>query len=157
MLKDRLAEDLKDAMRAKDEVRLRTIRSLRAALMEKEIAERQGGEGSLTEEQEFAVVRKQAKQRRDAIEQYKAAGRDDLVAKEVEELAIIEDYLPPELDVDEIRRVVHQVIMGMGPITQRDSGKVMGETMRLLRGRVEGHRVQEVVQGILTDLNEKNV
>lgn len=153
MLKDTLSNDLKDAMRTKDEARLRTIRSLRAALMDKEISERQGGEASLTEEQEVAVLQKQAKLRRDAIEQYQAAGRGDLVAKESEELRIIEGYLPQQLSIDEIRQVVHQVVMGMGPVTSKDMGKVMGEAMRLLRGKAEGRRVQEVVQDILTDLN----
>ncbi|RMF59367.1 MAG: GatB/YqeY domain-containing protein, partial [Bacteroidetes bacterium] len=87
-LKERLTQDLKDAMRNRDAVRLRTIRSLRAALLEKEIEERSGGEATLTEEQELAVLQKQAKQRRDAIEQYEQAGREDLAEKEREELAV---------------------------------------------------------------------
>lgn len=152
MLKDNLSEDLKAAMRARDDAKLRTIRSLRAALLEKEIAERQGGEATLSEDQENAVLQKQAKQRRDAIEQYRSGGREDLVQKESEELAIIETYLPRQLTVDEIRGVVHEVIMGMGPISVSDKGKIMGESMRLLRGRAEGRLVQEVVQGILNDL-----
>ena len=81
-LNDQLTEDLKQAMKAKDAIRLRTIRSLRAALKEKEIAERRDGEAHLSEEQVLAVVQKQAKQRRDAIAQYEPAGRDDLAAKE---------------------------------------------------------------------------
>lgn len=152
MLKDKLTEDLKAAMRAKDGARLRTIRSIRAALLEKEIAERQGGEASLSDDQEIAVLQKQAKQRRDAIEQYTAGGREDLVQKESEELAIIQTYLPQQLTVDEVRATVHQVIMGMGTISLSDKGKIMGESMRLLRGRAEGRIVQQVVQGILNNL-----
>jgi uncharacterized protein YqeY len=74
-LKEQLTEHLKEAMRARDEVRLRTIRSLRAALQQREIEERQGGEALLTEEQEMAVLQKQVKQRRESIVQYEAAGR----------------------------------------------------------------------------------
>ena len=107
-LNDQLTEDLKQAMKAKDAMRLRTIRSLRAALKEKEIAERRDGEAHLSEEQVLAVVQKQAKQRRDAIAQYEPAGRDDLAAKEQEELEIIETYLPKQLGDEEIRRVVQE-------------------------------------------------
>jgi uncharacterized protein len=152
MIKDRLASDLKDAMRARDDVRLRSIRSLRAALMEKEIAERQGGMASLTEEQEVAVVQKQAKQRRDAIEQYRAAGREDLVKREQDELDVIEKYLPQQLDEDEVRKVLHQVIAATGAASPRDMGKVMGEAIRLLRGRADGRVVQQIAQSILSDL-----
>jgi uncharacterized protein len=155
MLKDKLNEDLKAAMRAKDGVRLRAIRSIRAALLEKEINERQGGEATLNEEQEIAVLQKQAKQRRESIEQFRAAGRDDLAVKEQEELQVIEQYLPKQLGDEEIRKVVHQVIAGFGSPTPPQMGQVIGETMRLLRGRAEGRRVQGIVQEILTDLNRK--
>lgn len=150
MLKDTLAEDLKSAMRAKDEVRLRTIRSLRAALMEKEIELRKGGEGSLTDEQELAVVQKQAKQRRDAIEQYEDAGRDDLRDKEQDELEVIEEYLPRQLSDDEIREVVQDVIESTGAQSQADMGRVMGASMQKLRGRAEGRKVQQIAQELLS-------
>ncbi len=123
-LNDQLTEDLKQAMKAKDAVRLRTIRSLRAALKEKEIAERRDGEAHLSEEQVLAVVQKQAKQRRDAIAQYEPAGRDDLAAKEQEELEIIEAYLPKQLDDEEIRRVVQEVVASTGASSMRTASSV---------------------------------
>lgn len=150
MLKDRLGEDLKAAMRAKDEVRLRTIRSLRAALMEREIELRQGGTASLTEDQELAVVQKQAKQRRDAIEQFDAAERDDLARREREELAVIESYLPQQLSDDEIRSVVREVVAATGASSMKEMGKVMGPAMERLRGRADGRRVQEAVRALLS-------
>ena len=150
MLKDQLSEDLKSAMRAKDEVRLRTIRSLRAALMEKEIEDRKGGEGSLNEEQELAVLQKQAKQRRDSIEQFESAGREDLSAKEEEELAVIEEYLPRQLSDDEIRQAVQEVIDSTGASSRADMGKVMGASMQKLRGRAEGRKVQQIAQELLS-------
>ncbi len=149
-LKERLAEELKAAMRAKDAVRLRTIRSLRAALMEREIAERHGGEAVLTEEQELAVVQKQAKQRRDAIEQYEQAGREDLAAKEREELEVLKDYLPRQLDEDEVRTVVQRIIAETGASSLRDMGKVMGLAMKQLRGKADGRMVQAVARELLS-------
>lgn len=150
-LQERLSEDLKTAMRAKDPVRLRTIRSLRAALLEKEIGERQGGAAELSEEQAVAVLTKQAKQRRDAIQQYQDAGRDDLVQKEQEELEIIESYLPRQLSDDEIRAELHQIIAGTGGAASlKDMGKIMGTAMVQLRGRADGSRVQAIVRELLS-------
>jgi uncharacterized protein YqeY len=149
-LKEKLAEDLKTAMRARDAVRLRTIRSLRAALMEREIAERHGGEAVLTEEQELAVVQKQAKQRRDAIEQYEQAGREDLAAKEREELEVLKDYLPRQLDEAEVRTVVQRIIAETGASSPRDMGKVMGLAMKQLRGKADGRMVQAVARELLS-------
>ena len=149
-LNDQLAEDLKQAMKAKDAVRLRTIRSLRAALKEKEIAERRDGEAHLSEEQVLAVVQKQAKQRRDAIAQYEPAGRDDLVAKEQEELEIIEAYLPKQLGDEEIRRVVQEIVAATGASSMREMGKVMGAAMQQLRGRADGHRINEIARELLS-------
>lgn len=93
-LKERLAEDIKVAMKAKDKIRLETVRSIKKALIEKEVAVRPSGQDSLTEEQEIELLAQQAKQRRDSIEQYRQARRDDLADKETQELAIIETYFP---------------------------------------------------------------
>ena len=148
-LNDQLAEDLKQAMKAKDAVRLRTIRSLRAAIKEKEIAERHGGEAHLADDVYLAVLQKQAKQRRDAIEQFEQAGRDDLVAKEREELDIIEAYLPKQLGDDEIRSVVEAVVAATGASSMRDMGKVMGAAMQQLKGRADGRRINEIARELL--------
>ena len=150
MLKDKLSADLKDAMRAKDEVRLRTIRSLRAALMEKEIEQREGGTATLTPEQEVGVVQKQAKQRRDSIEQYERAGREDLSRKEADELAVIEEYLPKQLGDEELRKVVQEVIAATGAASPKDIGRVMGAAMERVRGQAEGRRVQQLASELLS-------
>lgn len=148
-LTDQLQADLKDAMRAKDRVRLRTIRSLRTALTEKEIELRSSSE-AMSDEDALRVVQKQAKQRRDAIEQYAEAGRDDLVRKEEEELEIIETYLPEQLGDDAIRKVLHEIIAATGAASPRDMGKVMGAAMKRLRGRADGRRINELAQELLT-------
>jgi hypothetical protein len=150
MLKEKLSEDLKEAMRSRDDVRLRTIRSLRAALMEKEIGQRQGGTAELTEEQEIEVLQRQAKQRRDSIEQYEVAGRSDLKEREEEELSIIEDYLPRQLEDDEIRNVLTEIIAATGAASPGDMGKVMGSAMSRLRGRADGRRVQQMASEMLS-------
>ncbi len=149
-LKEKLTEDLKAAMRARDEVRLRTIRALRAALMEREIAERKGGEAILTPEQELEVLQKEAKRRREAIEQFRAAGRQDLVQKEEEELKIIEEYLPRQLSDDEIRAVLEEIIEAVGARSVRDMGRVMKEAMARMRGQADGRRVSEVARELLS-------
>ena len=150
-LKDRIAADLKDAMRARDDVRRRTLRSIRSALMKKEIDEREGGEGSLTEQQELSVLQKEAKQRRESLEQFEAAGREDLAQKEREELAVIEEYLPKQLSESEIREEIQTIIDDVGATSMADMGAVMGRAMGALRGRVDGNRVREVVEELLSN------
>lgn len=149
-LVDQLTEDLKQAMKAKDAVRLRTVRSLRAAIKDKEIAERHGGEAQLSEEQVLAVLQKQAKQRRDALAQYEEAGRDDLAAIERDELEIIDSYLPKQLGDDEIRRVVQEIVATTGASSMRDMGKVMGAVMQHLKGRADGRRINEIARELLS-------
>jgi uncharacterized protein YqeY len=151
MLKERIAEDLKTAMRNQNEVRRRTLRSLRAALREKELDEHQEGEPSavLTEQQERTVLQKQAKQRRESLQQYEEAGRDDLAEKERAELAVIETYLPERLSDEELERELHEIIERTGATSQNDMGQVMGEAMERLRGRAQGRRVQQRVQEML--------
>lgn len=150
MLKDQLNADLKDAMRAKDAIRLRTIRSLRAALMEREIEQRSGGEATLSADDEQAVLLKQAKQRRDALEQYVAADREDLASKEREELAVLESYLPEQLDEEGVRKVVAAVIAETGASGPADMGRVMGAAMGKLRGQADGKLVQAAAKDLLS-------
>lgn len=149
MLKEQLQEDIKAAMRARDEVRLRTVRSLRAALMEREIELRTGGSATLSADQELAVVQKQAKQRRDAAEQYRAAGRGDLVKKEEDELAIIDEYLPRQMGDEELDALVREVVKETGAESMRDIGKVMGAAMARTQGKADGKRVQAAVRAVL--------
>lgn len=150
MLKDQLIADLKDAMRAKDAIRLRTIRSLRAALMEREIEQRSGGEATLSADDEQAVLLKQAKQRRDALEQYVAADREDLASKEREELVVLESYLPEQLDAEGVRKVVAAVIAETGASGPADMGRVMGAAMGKLRGQADGKLVQAAAKELLS-------
>ncbi len=147
---DRLSEDLKDAMRNKDKVRLRTLRSLRSAFQNKEIDGRDGGtEAELSEQEQLAVVRKEAKQRKEAIEQYEDAGRDDLVQKEQDELEVLDEYMPDKLSDQELEETLQGIIDEVGAESMADMGAVMGPAMERLRGRVDGSRVQDMVQTLL--------
>ena len=145
MLKDTLTADLKDAMREKDKVRLSAIRMIRTAITEKEKA----GTGAATEDDVLAIIAKQAKQRRDSIAQFEAAGRDDLAAHEAAELAVIEAYLPAQATDQEIRAVVDAVVARTGATSMKDMGKVMGPAMGQLKGVAEGGRVQAAVKAAL--------
>lgn len=145
-LKKQIMADLKEAMKQKQKDRLRVLRSLKAKLLEKEIAERQGGEGELSDEQATEVLMKAAKQRRESIEQFEEGGREDLAENERRELALIESYLPTMLTEDEIRAEVRTTIDELGAEDMSDMGRVMGVMMSKLKGRAEGSKVNKVVK-----------
>ena len=151
-LLDRLTDDLKQAMRDKDKVRLRTLRSLRAALKNEEIDQRQeGAEAVLSEQDELAILRKQVNQRKESIEQYEDAGREDLVEKERAELDVLDEYMPDQLSDEELDEILQDIVDDVGADSMADMGPVMGRAMNKLRGRVDGGRVQERVQSLLGD------
>lgn len=144
-LKEQLSHDLRDAMRAKDRVRLGAIRMLSAAILEKE----KSGGGDVTHDDHIALVQKQAKQRRDSMEQFRKAGRNDLAEIEAAELVVIEGYLPAQLSDEAIRAAVQEIVEQTGASGVQDMGRVMGQAMRALRGRADGNRVRQAVEAIL--------
>jgi uncharacterized protein len=146
MISKQLEADQKQAMRDGDRIRLQTIRSLRAALTDREIELRQGGVGSLSEDDELKVIQKQAKQRRDSIEQFEQAGREDLAERERDELRIIESYLPAQLSDEELATIVDEVILKTGASSPADIGKVIGPVMAQTQGRADGKRVNAMVR-----------
>jgi len=145
-LKDTILSDLKKAMKAREQDRLRVLRSLKAAILEKEIGERKGGEATLSDEQVVEVLMKAAKQRKESIQQYEEGGRDDLVASEKQELEIIESYLPEMMSEDEVRKTAQKKIEQLGASSMSDMGKVMGALMQELKGKAEGGVVSKVVK-----------
>lgn len=145
-LKERIGEDIKSAMKAKDKIRLETVRGIKKVILEKEVALRPKGQDSLTEEQEIEVLSQQAKQRRDSIEQYRNGGREDLAEKEAQELAIIETYLPEQLSEDEVKNILDKIISSVGAKTPKDMGKVMGAAMKELKGKADGKQIQAIVK-----------
>lgn len=148
-LKDRITEDIKAAMKAKDKVRLETVRSIKKVILEKESTVRAKGQDALNDTEELEVLTQLAKQRKDAIEQYTQAGRADLAAGEAAELAIIEEYLPAQLSDAEIEAVIDALIAKTGASAPKDMGKVMGPAMKELKGRADGAKVQALVKAKL--------
>lgn len=149
-LKDTISAEIKTAMKAKDKLRLETVRSLKKVILEKEVEARTQGRDTLTEDEELSVLTQQAKQRRDSITQYQQAGREDLAAKEAQELAIIETYLPQQLSDEEITEVIEQTIAKVGAASMKDMGKVMGPVMQQLKGRADGSKVQAITKAKLS-------
>lgn len=145
-IKDQITSDLKKAMKAKEQDRLRVLRSIKAKLMEKEISERKDGEASLNDDQALDVLIKAAKQRRESITQFEQGGRTDLVENEKMELDIIESYLPKMLNEDEVRAIVKEKIFAMGATGPQDMGKVMGSLMGTLKGKADGSLVSKLVR-----------
>jgi uncharacterized protein len=148
-LKDRIGEDIKAAMKAKDKIRLETVRSIKKIILEKESSVRPLGQEALTEAQEIELLVQLAKQRRDSIAQYQQANRADLADQEAQELAILEEYLPKQLSDDEIATVVDQIMAQVGATSAKDMGKVMGPAMQQLKGKADGKKVQDLVKARL--------
>lgn len=145
-LKDRITEDIKAAMKAKDKIRLETVRSIKKAILEKETSVRQPGQEALTTDEEMEILLQLAKQRRDAIAQYTQGNRPDLAETETQELAILEEYLPKQLSDEEISQVIDDLIASTGATSAKDMGKVMGPAMQQLKGKADGKKVQELVK-----------
>jgi uncharacterized protein len=149
-LKETINEDIKTAMKAKDKLRLETVRGIKKALIEKEVELRAKGFNELTPEQEIDLLSQQAKQRRDSVEQYLKAQRQDLADKEAQELAIIETYLPQQLSDEELTQIIEEIITEVEAKTMKDLGKVMGKAMKELKGKADGKKIQEIVKAKLT-------
>lgn len=145
-VRDQLRSDLRDAMRAKDVPRRNTIRMLEAAIKNAEI-EKRGAD--LPDADVLAILQRQVKQRRESIEQFEKGGRDDLAETERVEIAIIEQYLPRQLNREEVTERARAVIDQVGASGPGDRGKVMGMLMKELRGEADGSLVNAVVGELL--------
>lgn len=132
-LKDRITDDMKAAMRAKDTERLGTIRMLLAAIKQKEVDERVVVDDAMA----VAIVDKLIKQRKDAIEQFGAAGRQDLVDKEAAELTVLSAYLPERLSAEALDAAVADIVKALGASGPADMGKVMGAVKAQLAGKAD--------------------
>jgi uncharacterized protein YqeY len=144
-LLERLGEDLKQALKAKDAVRVSTLRLARAALHNAEI---QRGR-PLTDEEAQEVLRLEARRRKEAIEAFRRAGREEMAHREELELAVLLEYLPTPLSEEELRRIVQEAIQRLGASTEWDVGRVIGAVMREVRGRAEGRDVERLVREAL--------
>ena len=145
-LKQRLQQDMKTAMRAKQRERLGTIRLIMAAIKQREVDERI----ELDDAQVIEVLGKMVKQRSDSLEQYRQADRQDLADVESAELALIDEYLPPALAADELNAIIDEAIAASGAESPRDIGKVMARLKPAIQGRADMGAVSGMVKARLT-------
>lgn len=146
-LHDRLSEDLKQAMKAKDQLRVDVIRMMKAAILNKELELKK----ELDDAELTRVMTTMVKQRKESVEQYQQAKRDDLAGKELKEISIIEAYLPKALSDAELQQLVEAVVRETGATAAKDMGAVMKAVMARLAGQpVDGKRVSELVRSKLT-------
>ncbi len=144
-LRDKLQEDLKNAMKNKEAVRLSVVRLAKAAVMNMQIA--RGHE--LSDEEVLEVLAKEAKQRTDSIPEYEKAGRPDIVESLRQELQILQEYLPTQLSEAEVRQIVTETIAAVGATSKKEMGKVMAALMPKVKGRADGRLVNQIVGSLL--------
>ncbi len=144
-IRERLNEDMKTAMRAKAELKLSTIRMIRSEILYKD---KEHGKET-TEEEILKVLQSMVKKREEAAELYTKGGRDELAAKEREEIRFVQDYLPPQLDEEELRQAAHAAIAETGASSIKEMGKVMGLLNKQLSGRAAASRISQVVKEML--------
>lgn len=139
-----------DAMRTKEEVRLRTLRSLASAMMNEVIAKKRPKEEFLTDDESLVVLKRAANQRKDSIDQFEKAGRQDLAVPETAELIIINSYLPAQMHRDEITPLVQAKMAELGATTKADANKLIGALMKDLKGKADGNDVKLIVESLLS-------
>lgn len=141
-LKDQLTQDMKSAMKQREQIRLSTIRLIRAAIKNREIELRE----ELGDEEVIRVISTLLKQHKDSIEQFQKGGRNDLVEKEQAELEILESYLPQPLSEEEVKVLVQEAIEAVGATSMKDLGNVMKYIMPKAQGRVDGKMINQLVK-----------
>jgi uncharacterized protein YqeY len=147
---EQIKAGIPEALKARDEVRLRTYRSLSAAMTNEVVAKKRKPDEFLTDEEALAVIKRAANQRKDSIQQFEAAGRNELAAPEKEELAVLESLLPTQMTREEIEVVAKAKLAETGPIDKNGMGKFMGALMQELKGRADGGDVKAVVDSLLS-------
>lgn len=145
-LKEKINEDIKDAMRSKDQAALRALRSVKSAVL---LAETDGSGKEVDDPVVLKIVQKLAKQRKESLDLYERENRPDLAAKEKEELDILEKYLPRALSREELEKFVKDLIDELGADGMKDMGRVMNEALTRLAGKADGKEVSGIVRSFL--------
>ena len=147
-LETTVMEKMKDAMRAKDDVALRSLRAIKAAILNAKTAE--GATGEIKPEEELKMVQKLVKQRKDSLDIYKQQNRPDLAEKEEEEIAVLEQFLPKQMTEAELKEEVKSIITSVGATSPADMGKVMGAATKQLAGKADGKAISAAVKELLS-------
>jgi uncharacterized protein len=146
-LEQNIMAQMKDAMKAKDEAGLRGLRAIKAAIL---LAKTSGAGAEITADDEIKLLQKLIKQRKDSLDIYRQQNRADLAQKEEEEIAIIEKFLPKQMDVDELKTVIAGIITETGASSPADMGKVMGVASKQLAGKADGKTISAIVKELLS-------
>lgn len=147
-LEQKIMEQMKAAMKSKDEAALRTLRAIKAEILKEKTAA--GAKDEITEADEQKLLQRMAKQRRDSLQIFEQQNREDLAAKEREELGILEQFLPRQLSEAELRSALQQIIAETGASSPADMGKVMGAATKKLAGQADGKAISAAVKELLS-------
>ena len=145
-LKERLADDLKSAMKEKNVIRKNTVQMVRAAVLQFE----KDNKVTLEDDGVLEVIAKQLKQRKDALPDYEKSGRDDLIAGLKAEMDVLMEYLPKQMSEDELKAVIEETITEVGASSMKDMGKVMASVKAKTVGRADGRMINEIAKGLLS-------
>jgi hypothetical protein len=148
MTHQELKESIKDAMRAKDAVRLAVLRGLSAAAVNELVAKQRKPDGMLSDDELLSVIMRASKQRKDSIEQFEKGGRPELAANEKAELALIETMLPQQISRDEIEKATQEKAAALGVTDKSGANKLMGMLMKDLKGKADGNVVKDVINSL---------
>ena len=149
-LQSKIMAEMKTAMKAKDKVALESLRAIKAAIL---VAQTESGaKEEIDEAQELKILQRLVKQRKDSAQLYKDQNRADLAEPELEQVAVIEKFLPAQLSEDELRVIIAEVVAKVGATSPKDMGKVMGAANKELAGKAEGRLISTVVKDILSSL-----
>ncbi|HOJ91340.1 MAG TPA: GatB/YqeY domain-containing protein [Saprospiraceae bacterium] len=143
---EKINADLKDAMKSKDEQALRGIRAIKAAIL---LANTDGSGQEMTDERALPILQKLVKQRKESLDIFVKQGREDLAVVEREEIAIIEKYLPAQLDESSLRKIIADIIVETGAKDAKDMGKVMGAATKKVAGQADGKLISAIVKELL--------
>ena len=146
-LEQQVQKDIMAAMKAKDQVRLNAVRSIKSAILLAKTAE--GASGELTDGDIVKLIQKLAKQRKEAAEQYTAAGRQELADNELAEAEVLDEYLPKQLSPEELEAKLKEIVAELGASTPKDMGRVMGVATKRLAGLADGKAISALVRQIL--------
>jgi len=146
-LEQKIMGEMKDAMKAKDEAVLRALRAIKAEIIKAKTEPGAGGEIIEATEQKF--LQKMMKQRRDSLEIFEKQGREDLAAKEREEMAVIEKFLPKQMGETELKSIIEKIIADTGASSPAEMGKVMGVASKQLAGQADGKTISNIVKELL--------
>ena len=145
-LEDQIRNDMKEALKSGQKERLSTIRTALSQIKDERIKKRE----DLTEEDVITVLMRAVKSRKDSIDMFSKAGRQDLVDKETAEMEIIQSYLPEQMSEDEVKKIIAEIIESSGATDMKDIGKIMGPAMAKLKGKADGKIVQQIARSLLS-------